>query len=118
MFGSAVKVLDTAEYTAWPYNNLHYDTTREKLWLVYTSGEAHLGAGKSVYYVEINTTTDTFGTPAVIAAAKTDPVVAGGTCHTAGICPNGDYAIVASLTRKTPSPDTSRFVRRTAARTG
>lgn len=44
-----------------------------------------------MYYVELDTDTDTFGTPATLAARITTPTALGATCHASAILANGDY---------------------------
>jgi hypothetical protein len=90
--GAAVKVIDTAIYSAWPYSNLHHDSVRGITWLLYTQGSGHSATDKTLYWHEIDTGTDTLGPP--ITAAEPKPGL-GVTCHSSGICPNGDYIVFA-----------------------
>lgn len=99
VFSSAPQVLiQSAEYTAWPYNNLHYDSTRDKLWLIYTTGAQHTGENKQVEWVEIDRTTLTAGTPVVVSPEIDAPTAEGATCHAAAVLPNDDYLAVVRYT--------------------
>lgn len=91
-FAEPVKVIDTEVYTAWPYSNMHYDSVRDIAWLVYTEGTAHEAIDKTLYWRELDTETDTLGAPVLVAAPEPG---LGATCHSSGICPNGDYIVFA-----------------------
>lgn len=98
-FGAPVRFLNTEEYTAWPYDNLHWDADREKLFMVYTTGDDHFGANKSVEFQEIDPDTlAPVGSPVIVSLESKVPTPEGATCHASAVLPNGDYLAVIRYT--------------------
>lgn len=84
---AATKIVDTAGYTAWPYDGLNWDAARSKLWLTFMNADGHLTGNASVMFVTINTTTDEVSTPVEIISHETYRCI----CHATCIAANGDY---------------------------
>lgn len=102
VFGPARKVIDTADYAGWPWSNLCYDAANDKLWMIYMQGAAHVTNDRVVKYVEINTETETLGTPVTIINAEQTHGIE---VHACVVAANGDYV---ALNFRIESPGTER----------
>lgn len=86
---SPTKIIDTATYAAWPYGNLHYDSSRSKLWFTYMEAADHVTGESIIKFATINTTTDAVSTPTTIIDDATYRVLVHGAC----VAPNNDYLL-------------------------
>lgn len=76
-------------YTAWPYGNLHYDSVRDKLWLVYTAGATHTSGDRECFFRTINPTTNAVSARVSVSTSGVPSV-----CHGATIDKDGDYVLL------------------------
>ena len=81
-------------YTAWPWSNVHYDSSTKKFIIIYNSKPDHAGAGGRILIRTYDVATKTFSASTLLAS----DVTYGCNCNASAILANGDYVALVKMT--------------------